>query len=92
MDHIARQKDGKKRFLSEVSALVKTFSLTGAHDEAMKIKNDVLFFTTVKANFVKHTVTEQEEKENSDEIDLAMRQLVSKATMPVGVIDLLASK
>ena len=92
MEHIVKQKDGKKRFLSEVAALVKTFSLTGAHDQAMKIKNEVVFFTTVKANFVKHTVTEEEEeKETSEEIDLAVQQLVSKATMPVGVIDLLAS-
>ncbi|MFZ0513823.1 MAG: DUF3387 domain-containing protein [Candidatus Nitrosopolaris sp.] len=30
-------------------------------------------------------------KEGLEEIDLAMQQLVSKATMPVGVIDLLAS-
>jgi type I restriction enzyme, R subunit len=91
MGHILKQEDGKKRFLSVVTSLVKTFSLTGAHDEAMKIKDEVLFFTTVKANFVKHTVTEEEVKEGSEEIDLAMRQLVSKATMPVGVIDLLAS-
>ena len=91
MGHILKQEDGKKRFLSVVTALVKTFSLTGAHDEAMKIRGEVLFFTTVKANFIKHTVTEEEVKEGSEEIDLAMQQLVSKATMPVGVIDLLAS-
>lgn len=91
MGHILAQKDGKKRFLTGVTALVKTFSLTGAHDEAMKIKGEVLFFTTVKANFVKHTVTEEEEAEGGEEIDLAVQQLVSKATMPVGVVDLLAS-
>ena len=51
----------------------------------------VLFFSAVKANFVKHTVLKPDEKESSEEIDLAIQQLVSKATMPVGVIDLLAS-
>ncbi len=90
MDHILNQKDGKKRFLNVVTSLVKTFSLTGAHDQAMKIRGEVSFFGTVKANLIKHTVVE-EEKEGAEEIDLALQQLISKATMPVGVINLLAS-
>lgn len=89
MAYIADQKDGKKRFVSGVNALVKTFSLTGAHDDAMKIKHEVAFFVNLKANFVKHTVTEEEEKEGGENVELAMSQLVSKATLPVGVIDLL---
>jgi type I restriction enzyme R subunit len=89
MAHISDQKDGNKRFVSGVNALVKAFSLAGAHDDAMKIKHEVAFFVNLKANFVKHTVTEDEEKEGGEGVDLAMSQLVSKATLPVGVIDLL---
>ena len=89
MAHITDQKDGSKRFVSGVNALVKAFSLAGAHDDAMKIKHDVAFFINLKANFVKHTVTDDEEKEGGEGVDLAMKQLVSKATLPVGVIDLL---
>jgi len=91
MAHIAEQKDGNKRFVSAVNALVKAFSLTGAHDDAMKIKHEIAFFVNLKANFVKYTVTEEEEKEGGEGIDLAMSQLVSKATLPVGVIDLLST-
>jgi type I restriction enzyme R subunit len=90
MAHITEQKDGKKRFVTGVNALVKAYSLAGAHDSAMKIKHEVALFVNLKASFVKNTVTEEEEK-GSEEIDLAMKQLVSKATLPVGVIDLLAS-
>lgn len=90
MAHITEQKDGKKRFVTGVNALVKAYSLAGAHDSAMKIKHKVALFVNLKASFVKNTVTEEEEK-GSEEIDLAMKQLVSKATLPVGVIDLLAS-
>jgi len=89
MAHITEQKDGKKRFVSGVNSLVKAFSLTGAHDDAMKIKHEVAFFVNLKANFVKHTVTEDEKKEGGENVELAMSQLVSKATLPVGVIDLL---
>ena len=89
MAHISDQKDGSKRFVSGVTTLVKAFSLAGAHDDAMKIKHEVAFFVNLKANFVKHTVTEEEEKEGGESVDLAMSQLVSKATLPVGVIDLL---
>ena len=89
MAHITDQKDGSKRFVSGVNALVKAFSLAGAHDDAMKIKHEVTFFINLKANFVKHTVTDDEEKEGGEGVDLAMKQLISKATLPVGVIDLL---
>jgi len=86
--HITEQKDGKKRFVSGTTALVKAFSLTGAHDEAMKIKHEIAFFVNLKANFVKHTITEEEEEQGGEGVDIAMSQLVSKATMPIGVIDL----
>ena len=86
--HITEQKDGKKRFVSGTTALVKAFSLTGAHDEAMKIKHEIAFFINLKANFVKHTITEEEEEQGGEGVDIAMSQLVSKATMPIGVIDL----
>ena len=89
MAHITNQENGKKRFVSGVNALVKAFSLTGAHDDAMKIKSEVAFFVNLKANFVKHTVTQEEEKEGGENVELAMSQLLSKATLPVGVIDLL---
>jgi type I restriction enzyme, R subunit len=89
MAHITDQENGKKRFVSGVNDIVKAFSLTGAHDDAMKVKHEVAFFVNLKSNFVKHTVTEEEEKEGGENVELAMSQLVSDATLPIGVIDLL---
>jgi len=90
MAHITEQKDGTKRFVTGTTNLVKAFSLAGAHDDAMKLRHEIAFFVNLKANFVKHTVT-QEEEQGSEQIDIALGQLVSKATMPIGVIDLFES-
>jgi type I restriction enzyme R subunit len=89
--YLRKQKDGKNRFISRVTALENAYLLTGAHDEAIKIKDDISFFRIVKSNIVKDIVTEEEVKGGSEQINLAIQQLVTKATRPGGVIDLLTS-
>ena len=87
MEHILNQEDGKKRFIDEVLALTKAFSLASTHEEAIKIRDDIAFFQAVKAQFVKHTTAEGKSPE---EIDTAIRQIISKAVASGEVVDIFA--
>ena len=47
MEHILQLDDGKKRYLTEVTALSKAFALAVPHEEALKIRDEVGFFQEV---------------------------------------------
>ncbi|MCW6159508.1 MAG: type I restriction endonuclease subunit R [Candidatus Micrarchaeales archaeon] len=89
MDHILKQNDGQKRFIKNVSDLSKAFALAVPNEEAVKLRDDVGFFQAVKAGLVKATQSETEESHEA--VDTAIRQLISKAVAPAGVIDIYSS-
>ncbi len=89
MDHILQLEDGKKRFFKEVRALSKAFALAVPHEQALKIRDEVGFFQEVRAGLVKATVAG--EGRTPEEMDTAIRQLVSRAVAPAGVIDIFAA-
>jgi len=88
MEHILAQKDGKKRFLQVVTELSKAFVLAVPNEEALAIRDDVSFFQTIRAAFMKATPTEGKSQE---ELDTAVRQIVSKAVAADEVIDIFAT-
>jgi type I restriction enzyme R subunit len=88
MEHVLTQHDGKKRFVQVVTALSKVFALAVPHEKAFAIRDDVGFFQTVRAAFAKATPTEGKTQE---ELDTAIRQIVSKAVAADEVIDIFAA-
>src|SRR5260221_10977193 len=88
MEHILTQDNGKKRFIQVVTELSKAFVLAVPNDEALAIRDDVAFFQTIRAAFVKATPTEGKTQE---ELDTAIRQIVSKAGSAGEVIEIFAS-
>lgn len=48
-NHILGLKDGKRRFLDEVTAITRAFSLCGTLDEAAELRQEIAFFSAVKA-------------------------------------------
>lgn len=84
-EHILAQQDGKERLLDAVSNLSKAFALAVPHEEALRIRDDVAFFQAVRAALVKRSGAETKPKE---ELDHAIRQIVSRAVAPEGVVDL----
>jgi type I restriction enzyme R subunit len=82
----SRQAGGKKRYLLAVSALTKAFALAVPHEKAIKIRDEVGFFQEVRAALVKTTGDEQ--GRTPDEIDSAIKQLVSKAVSSTEVVDI----
>lgn len=84
-DYILGQDKGKQRLVEAVVALSKAFALATPHDVAKQIRDDVGFFQTVKAALV--TTTRGPGKAD-DELDNAIRQIISRAVAADGVIDL----
>jgi len=82
-EHILEQADGKKRFVQVVTDLSRAFALCAASDEAMEIRDDVAFFQAVKAALVK---TVSRSGKSPDQLDAAVRQLVSGAITADGQI------
>ncbi len=56
-NHILGLDNGKKRYLDEVTALSRAFSIAVPHDQAMDVKDEVAFFQAVKARLVKFDAT-----------------------------------
>ncbi len=76
--------DGKRRFVEAVSALGKAFSLAVPHEDAIRIRDEVAYFQTVRAALMK---TEVGRGASDEELDLAVRQIVSKAVSTDEVVD-----
>ena len=87
-EHILGLEDGKTRLLNEVGALSKAFSLVVPHESAIKIRDDVAFFQAVRGVLAKLTAREDSQSEAAE---LAIKQLVSKAVIPEGVVDIFAA-
>jgi type I restriction enzyme R subunit len=86
MEFILGQEDGKKRYLPAVSALTKAFALAVPHEKAIQIRDEVGFFQEVRAALVKTTGDEQ--GRTPDELDSAIKQLVSRAVSSTEVVDI----
>ena len=87
-EHILAQVDGKSRFLDAVAQLSKAFALAVPSDEALRIRDDVGFFQAVRAGLVKLS---SGSAKAPDEIEHAIRQLVSRAIASDQVIDIYAA-
>ena len=84
-EHILEQEDGKKRWVQVVTELSRAFALCAASDEATDIRDDVSFFQAIQAALNKQSPNS---KKSPEQIDAAVRQLVSKAISTDGeVID-----
>jgi type I restriction enzyme R subunit len=87
-EHILAQENGKERLLKAVTELSKAFALAVPHEEALAIRDDVAFFQAVRAALAKRAPMEERPEE---ELDHAIRQIISRALAPEGVIDLFSA-
>jgi type I restriction enzyme R subunit len=88
LDHILAQDDGKNRLLQAVTELTKAFALAVPHESALAIRDDVGFFQTVRATLAKGVPGEHK---TDDEMEHAIRQIVSRAVVSGEVIDIFAA-
>ena len=87
-EHVLTQENGKDRCLAAVRELSQAFALAVPHAETFRIRDDVGFFQTVRAALSKRAEGEARPKED---LDLAVRQIVSRAVASEGVMDIFAA-
>ena len=87
-EHVLAQEYGKNRFVKAVSDLSKAFALAVPHEKALEIRDDVAFFQAVRSVLTKST---GDGRRSPEEIELAIRQIVSKAVSSDEVIDIFAA-
>jgi len=84
-EHILKQKNGKERFLAYVTQLSQAFALSVPHKEALKIRDEVGLFQAVRARLAKY---ETGTGKTDEELDSAIKQIISKAVASDRVIDI----
>ena len=87
-EHILGQESGKDWCVQAVRDLSRAFALAVPHPEALRIRDDVAFFQAVQAVLAKRAPGEARPEED---IDHAVRQIISRAVAPEGVIDIFAA-
>jgi type I restriction enzyme R subunit len=87
----AREKkpdDYKQKFMQAVTDLSKAFALSVPHAKAIEIRDDVGFFQAVRAVLAKGS---GEKRKAADDIDYAIRQIISRAVASDEVVDIFAA-
>ena len=87
-EHILAQENGKERCQRAVRELSQAFALAVPHEEAIGIRDDVAFFQAVRSVLAKRA---QGEARPEEELDYAIRQIVSRAVASEGVVDIFAA-
>ena len=87
-EHILAQENGKDRYLAAVRELSQAFTLAVPHEAALHIRDEVAFFQTVRAGLAKRASGDARPEE---ELDHAVRQIVSRAVASEGVIDIFSA-
>jgi len=88
MNHILGLEDGKQRFLDNVLAINKAFSLCGTLDEAKALRKEIAFISAVKAAITKYTTVDK--KRSEEDKRSALKQILDNAIVAEGVADIFA--
>ena len=87
-EHILAQGNGKDRCVQSVRELSQAFALSVPHEDAIRIRDDVAFFQAVQSVLAKRAAADARPEE---ELDHAVRQIISRAVASEGVIDIFAA-
>lgn len=83
-----KPEEHKQKFLGAVSDLSKAFALAVPHAKSIAIRDDVGFFQAVRAAIAK---AGGEKRQSADELDHAIRQIISRAVASDEVVDIFAA-
>jgi len=85
MEHILSLEDGKNRYIQAVTELSKSYAIVVTHEKAQEIREEVAFYQAVRSGLSKATSPGGKTKED---LDAAIRQIVSQAIVPEGIVDI----
>lgn len=89
MEFILASPEGKNRYLPAVTALSRAFALAVPDENALAIRDEIRLFQEVRAALIK--ITGNERNQTPDEMEAAVKQLVSKAVISTEVMDIFAA-
>ena len=84
-EHVLAQENGKDRFVQVVRELSQAFALAVPDEAAIAIRDDVGFFQAVRNRLVQRS---PEEERTQDDLDHAVRQIISRAVSSGEVTDI----
>ncbi len=73
---VTKDDETKDSFLRQCTALSKAFAMVSPHKEANDIRDDVLFFQSVRRSIRRYTPSA---RDVSEDVDTAIKQLVQRA-------------
>ncbi|VFM97302.1 MAG: type I restriction enzyme, R subunit [Candidatus Kentron sp. G] len=85
-DYVFEQENGKRRFMTMTAALSKAFALSAPRPETKDIRDHLAFFQSVRAAIRKRSMDDGPPP--PPDTRAAVRQVISGAIAPGGVIDL----
>lgn len=88
VEHVLGLKDGKNRYVREVTGLSKAFSIALPHDDAMDVKDEIAFFQAVKARIQKLDEGTAAGGKSDYEIETAIKQVIDQAIVSEQVVDI----
>lgn len=80
------ERDGKRRFLDVMAAMMKAYSLCNTMDETQGYKNEIAFYSAIKTAFVKHSTVDK--KRSDEQRNSALKQILDNAIIAEGVDDI----
>ena len=83
-----KPEEHKQKFMQAVTDLSKAFALAVPNEKAIEIRDDVGFFQAVRAVLAKG---DGEKRKTADEMDQAIRQIISRAVASDEVVDIFAA-
>jgi type I restriction enzyme R subunit len=83
-----KPEEHKQKFMQAVTDLSKAFALAVPHEKAIEIRDDVGFFQAVRAVLAKG---DGERRKSADDVDHAIRQIISRAVASDEVLDIFAA-
>jgi type I restriction enzyme R subunit len=87
-DFILGLENGKKRYVQAVAELSQAFALSVPNEEALRFRDDVAFFQTVRAFIVKLERTGGLGGPTMEDYDQAIKQIVSEAVVSDRVVNI----
>lgn len=89
MEFVLSLDDGKTRFVQAVGDLSKAFALAVPNPRAMVIRDEIGLFQEIRSALIKVTMSESDK--SPDDMESAIRQLVSRAVYSTEVVDIFAA-
>ncbi|MBM4163497.1 MAG: DUF3387 domain-containing protein, partial [Lentisphaerae bacterium] len=89
MEFVLSMDEGKTRFVHAVGDLSRAFALAVPNPRAMAVRDEIGLFQEIRSALIKVTMSESEK--SPDDMESAIRQLVSRAVYSTEVVDIFAA-